>query len=104
LFGMTLGKFIVLIIVGGLAGSWAGRIVTLSKEGFGRWINLGVGMIGALIGNVVFYMLHIDLGFGELKISFEDLVAAFAGSLLCIAGWWLVRKFWRRKLSARAIR
>ena len=102
MFGLTLGKFIVLIIVGGLAGSWAGRVVTLSKEGFGRWINLGVGMIGALIGNVVFYMLHIDLGFGDLKISFEDLIAAFAGSLLCIAGWWLVRKFAYRKQSIKS--
>jgi uncharacterized membrane protein YeaQ/YmgE (transglycosylase-associated protein family) len=97
LFGLTIGKFIVLIIVGGLAGSWAGRVVTLSKEGFGRWINLGVGIAGALIGNVVFYMLHIDLGFEEVKISFEDLITAFIGSLLFVIGWWIIRTFWFKK-------
>lgn len=85
---MTLGKFLVLLIVGSLAGSLAGRVATFTREGFGRWINLAVGMVGALVGNLLFWMLHIDFGLGELKVTFEDLIAAFTGSLLCIAGWW----------------
>ena len=99
MFGLTLGKFIILIIVGAVAGSMAGRVVTLSKHGFGRWMNLGIGMIGALIGDAVFYLLHVDLGLGDLKISFQDLIAAFAGSLICILGWKLLRKFMLRKTS-----
>jgi hypothetical protein len=51
-------------------------------------------MVGALVGNLLFWMLHIDLGLGELKVTGDDLVAAFAGSLLCIAAWWIVK--WRR--------
>jgi uncharacterized membrane protein YeaQ/YmgE (transglycosylase-associated protein family) len=96
-WGLTLGKFLVLIIIGGMAGSWAARVVTLSKEGFGRWLNLGIGMIGALVGSGLFYLLHVDLGLGELKISVQDLVAAFAGSLLCILGWWIARMIWKKR-------
>ncbi len=96
MFGLTLGKFIVLIIVGAYAGSLASRVATLSREGFGRWINLLVGIAGAMIGNLVFYLFHLDFGLGDLKISFEDLIAAFIGSLLCIVGWWALKKY-RRK-------
>jgi uncharacterized membrane protein YeaQ/YmgE (transglycosylase-associated protein family) len=90
---LTVGQFIVWLIVGGLAGNLAGRLVTFSKEGLGWWTNLGVGMVGALIGGLLFRILHIDLGLGEIKVTFEDLIAAFLGSLLLIAVWWLVAKF-----------
>jgi hypothetical protein len=39
----------------------------------------------------------IDFGLGEIKITFEDLVSAIVGSLLCILAWWLIRKFAGRK-------
>jgi uncharacterized membrane protein YeaQ/YmgE (transglycosylase-associated protein family) len=85
-----LGPIIVWLIVGGLAGTLAGRTVTFTKEGLGRWTNIGVGLVGALIGVGLFKVFHIDLGLGEIKITFEDLIAAFVGSLLFIAVWRLV--------------
>jgi uncharacterized membrane protein YeaQ/YmgE (transglycosylase-associated protein family) len=92
MFQIGLGEFVVWIIVGGLAGSLAGRVVTLSKEGFGRWTNLGVGMLGAFVGGFLFNVFKIDLGLGDLRVTFEDLIAAFIGSLLCIGLWWLFDK------------
>ena len=92
-----LGKIVVWLIVGAIAGTIAGRLVTFSKEGFGRWMNLGVGMLGAVVGGFLFGLLNIDLGFGEIRITFEDLISAFAGSLLCIVAWWLIRKSTARK-------
>lgn len=92
---LTLGQFIVWLIVGSLAGTWAARLVTFKKEGLGRWTNLGVGMLGALIGGLVFRIFHIDLGLGDLKVTFEDLIAALAGSLLLVVVWWLVAKYRR---------
>jgi len=94
---LTLGKFIVWLIVGGLAGTLAARVVTFKKEGLGRVMNLGVGMVGALIGGLIFNVLGIDLGLGELKVTFEDLIAAFLGSLLLIVVWWLARKVWPKQ-------
>ena len=89
---ISIGKIIVWLIIGALAGTLAGRLMTFSKRGFGPWTNIGVGMLGALVGGLIFRLLHIDLGLGEIKISFEDLISAFVGSLLCIIAWWLIRK------------
>ena len=72
-------------------------MVTLSKEGLGRVMNLGVGMVGALIGGLIFNVLGIDLGLGDLNVTFEDLIAAFLGSLLLIVVWWLARKVWPKQ-------
>jgi len=92
MFQIGLGEFVVWLIVGGLAGSLAGRLVTLTKEGFGPWVNLGIGMVGALVGGLLFNVFQIDLGLGDLKVTFEDLISAFVGSLACISLWWLLRK------------
>jgi uncharacterized membrane protein YeaQ/YmgE (transglycosylase-associated protein family) len=87
------GQLIVWLIVGALAGTLAGRLVTFKKEGFGRLTNLGVGLVGALIGGLIFHVFKIDLGLGELKITFEDLIAALLGSLLLIVIWWGIGKY-----------
>jgi uncharacterized membrane protein YeaQ/YmgE (transglycosylase-associated protein family) len=84
---MNIGEIIVWIIVGGFAGTLAGRAVTLRKQGLGRWMNLLVGMAGAVIGGALFRLFRIDLGLGTLKVTFEDLIAAFLGSLLVIFVW-----------------
>ena len=91
------GTVLVWLIVGGFAGTLAGRLVTFKKEGLGRWTNLGVGLVGALIGGGLFKLFHIDLGLGEIKITFEDLIAAFVGSLLFIVLWWLITWYTGRK-------
>ena len=94
---LTVSQLIVWLIVGGLVGTLVGRLVTFKKEGLGFWTNLGVGMIGALIGGMVFRIFHIDLGLGEIRVTFEELIAAFLGSLLFVVAWWLVSKFRGKK-------
>jgi uncharacterized membrane protein YeaQ/YmgE (transglycosylase-associated protein family) len=89
---MTISKIIVWLIIGGLAGTLAGRLVTFSKQGLGFWTNLGLGMLGAVVGGGLFWLLGFDLGVGEIKITFEDLISAFVGSLLCVVAWRLIRK------------
>lgn len=94
---MNIGKIVVWIVVGSLAGTLAGRLVTLKKEGLGRWTNVVVGLVGALIGGYLFDFFNIDLGLGEIKITFEDLIAAIGGSLLLIFLVWLLSKVTARK-------
>jgi uncharacterized membrane protein YeaQ/YmgE (transglycosylase-associated protein family) len=96
---LTVGQFVVWLIVGALAGNLAGRLVTFKKEGLGRWTNLGVGMVGALIGGLLFRVFHINLGLGEIKVTFEDLIAAFLGSLLFVVIWWIIAKFRGKKVK-----
>ena len=47
---IQLGELAIWIIVGALAGSLAGMVATRTKRGFGRWANLGTGLVGAVIG------------------------------------------------------
>ena len=102
---MSVGKIIVWLIVGALAGTLAGRLMTFSKQGFGLWTNIGIGMLGALVGGFLFWLLGIDFGLGEIKITFEDLISAFVGSLLCIVAWRLIRKFaGQKKQDAEQLR
>lgn len=94
---ISIGEIIVWLIIGALAGTLAGRLITFTKRGFGFWVNTGVGMLGALVGGFLFRLFHIDLGLGQIKITFEDLISAFAGSLLCIIVWRLIGKDARPK-------
>jgi uncharacterized membrane protein YeaQ/YmgE (transglycosylase-associated protein family) len=92
MMSISISKIIVWLIVGALAGTVAGRLMTFTKRGFGLWVNMGVGMLGALVGGLIFRLLHIDLGLGEIKATFEDLISAFIGSVLCIVAWRFIRK------------
>ena len=82
---ITVDEVIVWLIVGALAGSLAGVIVKRRKAGFGRVGNLGVGLVGALIGGLLFNLFGIDLGLGQIAITFEDLLSALIGSLIFLA-------------------
>ena len=90
---MVIGKLVVWALVGAFAGSLASRLVTRQRAGYGRWTNLLIGMLGAVIGGWLFGLLGLDFGLGRITVSVADLIAAFAGSLLCIALW----AAWRRR-------
>ena len=77
-----LDQIIVWLIVGAIAGSLAGLVAKRSKKGFGTLSNLGIGLVGALVGGFLFRVFRIDLGLGSIAVSLEDIVAAFLGAIL----------------------
>ncbi len=81
-----------LVDCGALAGSFTGMVVKRAKEGFGRFTNLGIGLIGALIGGSIFRAFNIDLGLGDLAITLEDLLSALIGSLIFLGMLWIMQK------------
>jgi uncharacterized membrane protein YeaQ/YmgE (transglycosylase-associated protein family) len=86
------------LIVGALAGSLAGILVTGKKEGFGRVLNIAVGLAGALIGGLLFKLLRINLGIlGAVTISAEEVIEGFLGALVLLGVIWIVKK----KMAAR---
>ena len=95
----TLVELVVWIIIGALAGSLAGLVIKRKKEGFGRYMNLGIGMAGALIGGFLFEMLNIDLGLANISVSLQDVVAAFVGSLIFLAGLFFGRQWYQKKMD-----
>lgn len=87
-------QIIIWLIVGALAGSIAGVVVRRTKEGFGLFTNLGIGLVGALIGGFIFKALRINLKLGKISVSIEDLLSAFIGSLIFLGVVWFFKKRW----------
>lgn len=81
------------VIVGLLAGRMAGMLVKGKKTGFGQWGNIGVGLVGALIGGVVFTLVPIARPLANISISLEDVVAAVVGAMLFL----LALRLWRKR-------
>lgn len=89
---ITIDQVAAWIIVGALAGSLTGLIITRKKEGFGRGLNLALGLAGALIGGVIFKVFGINLGvLGGVSISTEDVIEGLIGSLVLLGIIWVVR-------------
>jgi uncharacterized membrane protein YeaQ/YmgE (transglycosylase-associated protein family) len=89
---ITLSQIIVWLIVGAAGGTLAGAIVRWQRTGFGWWSNLGIGLVGALVGGLLFRLFGILPGLENISISLRDVVSAFVGSILFLAGLW----FWQR--------
>ncbi len=96
---VRLDELLVWLIVGLLAGSFAGFVVTKKKEGFGRGANLGIGLAGALIGGFLFDLLGLDLGLSNISVSLRDVVAAFVGSLLFLAAVFYGRRWYSKTID-----
>jgi uncharacterized membrane protein YeaQ/YmgE (transglycosylase-associated protein family) len=52
-------NIIPLLLIGGIAGWLAGKI--MKGRGLGLWANIGVGVVGALIGGTLFRQLGIEM-------------------------------------------
>jgi uncharacterized membrane protein YeaQ/YmgE (transglycosylase-associated protein family) len=81
---VSLTQLVVWIIVGLLGGSVAGLVIRRERRGFGVWRNLGLGLIGALVGGWLFWLLGIFSGLDSVRVSLRDVVAAIIGSFLVV--------------------
>ena len=90
---ITIGNVIGWLVAGILAGSLTGPLVTRTREGFGRWGNIGIGLVGALIGGSLFRIFNINIGnLAEISVSLQDLLSAFIGSLVFLLAVWMIRR------------
>ncbi|NWG17228.1 MAG: GlsB/YeaQ/YmgE family stress response membrane protein [Chloroflexi bacterium] len=80
---MEIGQLIVWLITGALAGYLAGLLVR--RRGFGTIGNIVVGLLGALLGGVLFQLLNIHIsGLPTFTFSLADLIVAFVGAVVLI--------------------
>jgi len=89
----SVDQIIVWMVVGLIGGALVGTLMTWERAGFGLWRNLGLGLVGALIGGLLFRVFGIWPGLDRIAISLRDVVAAVLGSLIVLAALWLWRKF-----------
>jgi uncharacterized membrane protein YeaQ/YmgE (transglycosylase-associated protein family) len=94
----SLAQVIVWLIGGLIGGSLAGRIITWKRRGFGIVQNLAMGLIGALVGGLLFRLFGLFPRLDAIAISLRDVVAACAGSLLVLLVLWI----WERSSRAGA--
>jgi uncharacterized membrane protein YeaQ/YmgE (transglycosylase-associated protein family) len=90
---VTWAQIIVWLIVGLIDGTLAGVAVRWQREGFGWWTNLGIGLIGALVGGFIFRLFDILPGLDSISISLRDVASAVSGSLLFLIGLWAWHKY-----------
>lgn len=93
----SLAQIIVWIIVGLLGGSLAGLMITRQRKGFGFLRNLGLGLVGAIIGGMIFRVLGLLPELDKVSISLRDVVAAVVGSLIVLTALWL----WQRSENSQ---
>ena len=84
---------IVWIVVGLIGGGLASRLITWDREGFGLLRNLGLGLVGALVGGLLFRVSGWLPSLDKIAVSLRDIVAAVVGSLIVLAALWLWRRF-----------
>jgi uncharacterized membrane protein YeaQ/YmgE (transglycosylase-associated protein family) len=87
----------VWIVVGMLAGTLAGLIVKRRKAGYGHLANLGLGLVGALIGGYLFDLFGIAPGLDSISISLRDIGAALFGSLLLLVLLYYARSRYQKR-------
>ena len=91
--GITLAEIVTWLIVGLLGGTAAGIVVKRQREGFGVFVNLAIGSLGAIIGGALFTLLRILPSLDAVSVSLRDLLSAFLGSLLFLAAVWAWRRY-----------
>ena len=85
----SIAQFIVWLVIGLLGGSLAGLLVTRQRSGFGFLRNLGVGLVGALLGGLLFRLFGLFPRLDAISVSLRDIVAAVIGSLIVLLAVWL---------------
>jgi uncharacterized membrane protein YeaQ/YmgE (transglycosylase-associated protein family) len=80
--GMSLAAVVIIFAVGALAGWLAGQITR--GRGFGLATNAGLGILGALVGSLLFSFLGI-LTFGPIAFVIKATIGAIV--VLAIVHW-----------------
>ena len=68
-------NIVFLLLIGGIAGWLAGKI--MQGRGLGLWANMGVGVVGALLGGTLLRQLGIEMSglLGQLLTATVGAVA-----------------------------
>lgn len=72
-------SIIAWIILGLIAGYIGSRIV--AKEGQGLWLNLALGIVGAIVGGFIFSALGIG---GVTGLNIYSIIVAIIGSVVVL--------------------
>jgi uncharacterized membrane protein YeaQ/YmgE (transglycosylase-associated protein family) len=89
---ITVAQIIVWLVVGLIGGTLAGILIRRERAGFGFWTNLGVGLVGAFVGGLLFRIFNLLPLLEQISISLRDIASALVGSLLFLLARWIWHK------------
>ncbi len=90
---IDIGQLIVWLITGALAGYLAGLLVR--RRSFGTFGNIIIGLVGALVGGLLFRVLNIRItGLPTFTFSLTDLLVAIVGAIVLV---WVLQLAARRR-------
>ncbi len=96
---IQISELINWVIVGAIAGGFVGMLLTGRKQGYGWLKNLALGLVGGLLGGVLFVkLIDLDYGMSEIRVTLQEVVAAILGTLII----WIVLKLIRKKPAPAA--
>jgi uncharacterized membrane protein YeaQ/YmgE (transglycosylase-associated protein family) len=85
LLGISWTTIVVWLIIGALAGTAAGSVLSWGGGGYGFIRNTLIGLVGAVIGGFIFDLLQIQIGtLASISINLQQLLAAFLGAVLFV--------------------
>jgi uncharacterized membrane protein YeaQ/YmgE (transglycosylase-associated protein family) len=82
---MTLGLFLMWVVVGGIAGWLAGYV--MRSGGYGLKGDLILGLVGSIVGSWLFWALRVSPDAGPVVL----VLVAFIGAAIALV---VQRKFW----------
>lgn len=94
-----LEHLIVWAIIGLLGGSLAGLVIKWDRRGFGFLRNLAIGLVGAIIGGLLFRWFLIFPALDGIAVSLRDIVSAFVGSLVVLIAFWAWNRFGKQHVG-----
>ena len=86
---ITLAQIVVWLMIGLIGGTVAGMAVKWQRTGFGFWTNFGIGLVGALVGGLLFRIFTLLPDLEQVAISLRDVAAATVGSLIFLVALWV---------------
>lgn len=95
----TLDHLIVWAIVGLFGGSLAGLVIKWDRRGFGLLRNLAIGLVGAIVGGLLFRWFSIFPALDGIAISLRDVVSAFVGALVVLIALWGWNRFGKQRVA-----
>jgi uncharacterized membrane protein YeaQ/YmgE (transglycosylase-associated protein family) len=82
--GLATNDFLILLVVGVIAGVLASRVVGSAG---GLFLDMVIGVVGAFLGRWIFGLLNINMGPGVLPLVIE----AFVGAVVLLLVWSALR-------------
>lgn len=77
-------QLLVWIVIGAVAGTVTSMVFYRRSGSIADLSTLGLGLVGALVGRILFDIFRVTLSMPALIISVDDLVAAILGSLIVL--------------------